>query len=523
MIQTFVLDYDAISVAAQARKARWAWRLWFLGLLGLSAVVALFMFRSGANPSSIGWLIYLIGIAVILYRPRYGIYLTLFFALAGDSVMTYWYPFVKNLSSMESLLFVHSALILSPAEIYIGVTLLSWLGRSAMQRKLDFYASPLLWPALLFIGFIIFGLGYGISRGGAINIALWESRPIFYLLLLLLLTSNLITTRRHVENLMWAIMLAIFIEGLNGVYMYLVVFNGDLGYVESLTEHSSAIHMNTFFLFLIALWVYKGSSLSRRLWLLVMVPPVLLTYLAAQRRAAFVALIIALILVAVILFRERRTTFWFIVPLATLVGILYVAAFWNNTSALGMGAQAVKSVIAEDQASAQDQRSNLYRDIENVNSAFTIRQKTLTGVGFGKKFFILVPLPDISFFIWWEYITHNSVIWIWMKTGVGGFASMIFLIGLSIMVGMRALWRMPGGDLSAVALTAVLYIIMHFVYAYVDMSWDNQSMIYVGTMMGLLGSLERIVGQPVPVLPRRWPWQPMPKPAPGLLDLPGMR
>jgi hypothetical protein len=48
-------------------------------------------------------------------------------------------------------------------------------------------------------------------------------------------------------------------------------------------------------------------------------------------------------------------------------------------------------------------------------------------------------------------------------------------------------------NLRALALTAVLYIVMHFIYAYVDISWDAQSMLYVGAMAGVIASLERLV------------------------------
>jgi O-antigen ligase len=124
-------------------------------------------------------------------------------------------------------------------------------------------------------------------------------------------------------------------------------------------------------------------------------------------------------------------------------------------------------------------------------------------------------MPDISFFIWWEYITHNSILWIWIQTGVGGFVSVIFLIGMAMIVGVRVLWRMPGGDLSAFALMAMLYIVMHFIFAYVDMSWEAQSMIYVGTMMGLLNSLERIAAKPVPHPRQHWLSQQVSLVAPG--------
>ena len=152
-------------------------------------------------------------------------------------------------------------------------------------------------------------------------------------------------------------------------------------------------------------------------------------------------------------------------------------------------------------------------------TGYTIRKTPLTGVGFGQKFYIIAPLPDISFFAWWEYITHNSVIWFWMKTGGGGFFMMAFLVSFALMRGARVIWRAPGGWMGVAALLASLYLVMHFVYAYVDMSWETQSLLYVGLMLGLINSLERIIAEPVRVPPKRWPWQPEPQPVPGLLPI----
>src|SRR5690606_32481427 len=114
--------------------------------------------------------------------------------------------------------------------------------------------------------------------------------------------------------------------------------------------------------------------------------------------------------------------------------------------------------------------------------------------------------------------THNSIFWIWMKTGIGGFLALIVLVGSAVMLGARALWRMPGGDVSVAAYVATLYIIMHFCFAYVDISWDNQSMVYVGAMMGVVNVLERIVARPAPLPAKRWPWLPDPRPVPGLVE-----
>lgn len=515
MLTTFPAKSSGVTVDTVQRRANRIWWLWFVGLLGFTGFLGLSMLRGGPNWAVLGWFAYFTGIALVLYRPRYGVYIVVGFSLFGDAALTPWYPFVKNFSSVESLFYVNGSLIFSPAETFIALTFLSWLGRGMIKRKMEWYAGPLFVPAIVFIGFITFGLGYGIIRGGNLTIGLWESRPIFYLPAMLVLTANLIQTRAQLGKLIWLAMIAIFLDGISGTMFVANVLKFDLSTVERISEHSASIHANTFFVLLISVWMFRGTY-SRRLIMPLMVPFVALSYFANQRRASFICLTLSIIFILIILYWENRKAFWIITPILVVTGLAYLAIFWNSTGTLGMFASAIKSVVAEDEANAADQASNLYRIIENANTNFTIQSTPLTGVGFGNKFYILIPTPDISFFIWWEYIVHNSIMWIWMKAGVGGFVSMIFMVGIAIMVGGRAFWRMPPGDMRAIALTAVTYILMHFVYAYVDMSWDNQSMIYVGTMMGIVNRLELIADLPVPLPRKRWPWQRDAVPVPGL-------
>lgn len=518
MLRLLTIDFDAKTVQSQQTRANLTWGSWFLLILGLSGILSLLVLRSGPNTSLIAFLIYIVGAVVILYEPRFGIYLTLTLALMGDSILMPAYPFVKNFSSAESLLYLNDAIIISPLETYLVLIFISWLGRLAMKRNLSFYVGQLFWPTMAFFAFILFGFFYGLSVGGDLNIALWESRPIFYLPVMLVLVSNLITERKHINNLIWAIMLGLFIEGLSGLYYIFVKLSVPLSQVNEITEHGAAIHMNTVFVLVVAVWIYKGS-LTKRILIPLMSLPVVLTYIATQRRAAFLTLAIAFMLMIVVLYKENRRAFWLIIPPMAFLGLFYIGIFWNVDSAIGLPAQAIKAALFPSQASAADASSDLYRVLENINSNFTIHIKPLTGVGFGNKFYKIVALPDISFFTFYEYITHNSIMWIWMKAGVGGFLTMIFLIGYTIMVGVRVLWRMPGGDLSAIALMAMLYIIMHFLYAYVDMSWDIQSMLYIGAMVGILNNFEYVVSKSVPLPNKRWPWQPNPVPEPTILPL----
>jgi hypothetical protein len=516
MLETFpTRGARNVSVTSEQRRNRVREGIWLALLLGASLAATLQMVRQGPNLANLAWMIYFTGLIAIIYRPRYGMYLILALTLTSDSLLMPWYPFVKNFSSYESLMYVSPSLIFSPLETYIVATYLSWLGRMLAVRRILLVRGPLFWPALVFIGFVTFGLFYGLARGGDTNVALWEARSIYYLPALLVLVTNLIETRRHVRSLLWCAIIGIFVNGLVGTSFVAFTLNWDISTVERIARHGTSIQANTFIVLLLALWMYRGSY-SKRLIMPVMLPFVLISYFANQRRAAFLTLAIALLLLAIVLYRERRTAFWLVVPIFSVLAGLYLGAFWNASGPVAQPARAIKSVLSSDAGNTRDYASNLYRIIENANVSFTIHQAPLTGVGFGKKFYIIAPLPDISWFVWWEYITHNSILWMWMKAGVGGFVSMLFLFGMAVLVGARVVCRMPGGEVGAAALTATLYIVMHLVFTYVDMGWDLSSMVYVGTMMGLLNSLERIVSRQDAMPPRRWPWQPEAKAPLGL-------
>ena len=94
------------------------------------------------------------------------------------------------------------------------------------------------------------------------------------------------------------------------------------------------------------------------------------------------------------------------------------------------------------------------------------------------------PLPDISFFEFWEYIPHNSVLWIWIKMGFFGFVAMLFLFARAVQLGRSV------GDRGAHAragrrscVTGVAYVVMFLVFAYVDIAWDARSTVFLGVRL----------------------------------------
>lgn len=488
-----------------------------LGGLGLFIFIMFNLLKHDADPRIIAWSFLVIGIVATIGQPRYGLYIVLFFGLAGDPDIAAWYPFVKNFSSKESIFFLREAFIISPQELFMALTFGGWIVHGVLLRRLKLYWSPLLLPTALFIGFVTFGFFNGLRNGGNGNMALWQVRPIFYMPLMLLVTSNLLQKREHVNALIWVAMAAIIVKAIAGVSYFVIVLGASRVGIQSLTAHAASQQFNTVFVCIAAAWLL-GGSWAKRLILPAFLPFVIIIYLVAQRRSAFLTLAIALFFVIMVLYKENRQLFWSIMIPSALIGVLYLGAFWNSGSSLGLPAQAIKSVIASDSANTEDQLSDIYRVVENINVGFTIRISPILGIGFGNPFAIIIPMPDISFtFDDWQFYPHNSVAWIWYNAGVGGFIGMLLLFGTSLSMAARSVIRVEDKDLKVAGVVAGTYLLMHFMFAYVDISWDVQSLLYVGAMMGLVGSLEHVASQPIAAKQKRWNWQEDPEPEVALL------
>src|SRR5262249_27483466 len=139
--------------------------------------------------------------------------------------------------------------------------------------------------------------------------------------------------------------------------------------------------------------------------------------------------------------------------------------------------------------SERDRLSNEWRRLENRNIALNIESAPLTGLGFGRpyKFYVLEPSLDGTGFVYWNYITHNAVFWVWMKMGAVGFVAFWFLMGSAIVRGLITFRSLSDGYLKALAITAVSLVAMQLFFSYGDLGLTyTRNMIYLGVMLGIL-------------------------------------
>ena len=481
------LSQPATSTVDQVRNGRITLGVGYSTTLAVAMMLGLAAWHTAPGGFSLGMALLILTIAAWIVRPRLGLHLTVAFALLGDFVTAPWFPFTKNLSSRESLLYVADSLTVSPLELTLAVAVVALILRRIATRQ-RLVTGPLWRPLIAFTVFVIVGFLYGLGRGGDLRIAVFEGRALFYIPALHLLVSNTCRTPQQYRRVLWTAAIAVFGQSLMSLYHYAQLSAQARHDLQSLGEHGSAVGFDLVIVLLISVALFKGSAARAKIGLVLMSVPVAWAYLVAQRRSAVIGLFIALVLISAVLVWRRRVLFWIVVPVATLLITLYVGAFWKSETNLGFPAQAVKSVVAPGSVSKRDVSSDLYRKIENFDLNYTIRHNKVLGIGFGQPFYQPVPLPDISFFAFHAYLPHNSILWIWLKTGFAGFATIVFILGRALMLAADKLRRLVYGPDIAIVATAAAFIIMLAVFSYVDIGWDARNMVILGAALAICGN-----------------------------------
>jgi O-Antigen ligase len=473
-----------IDVNVQMRHDRARARFVYVAILVLTLFIAAVAVRRAPQPFPIALLVLMLSCICAFVRPAAGVYVLVFLTMVGDAVTMPWWPFTKNMSSHESILYVSNGLILNPLEVLAAVTLLAWLMRSLEDRSWRFVRGRLLWPIVIFTGFVLAGYVRGIGAGGDKRIAVFEGRALFYVLIVYVLVTNLLTTRRQYVRLVMTAFVGVAIQSIFSLEYYRGLPPQRRASLETLSEHSATIPMAALFVLFACAVMFKCSRWMR--WTtFVLGIPVMWAFLLSQRRAAMVALFVGLFIVIAVMFQRRRRAFWFVAPTFAILATGFVIATWHAQGALGLPSQAVKTVLFPGQLSEADTSSDLYRQIESHDLYFTIQADRVFGMGFGRPFLQPIPLPDISFFEFWQYIPHNSVLWIWIKMGFLGFVAMLFMFARSVQLGARSVALVRSNDHVAFVVVGLTYVVMFLTFAYVDIAWDPRSTVFLGLSMAL--------------------------------------
>jgi hypothetical protein len=446
-------------------------------------------------------------IAVLtVYRLDWGVYLFVGIVLLLDqfyipgfdpyTLKVDYFLNIKEISYLPSM----PAAVMNPLELHLVFLLLVWFCTLCLKKDATLRRVPVWGAALLFFVGVIVSFLYGLRRGGDMLVALWEIRALVYLCVLYFFIPQVIQTKAQVQTLLGVCMIAIACKAFQGVGRFARLGFSFWGY-PTLTNHEDPVFMLSLFVLLSGLVIYRSMHYHR--WVLLgLLVPLMMGFFVAQRRAAYAAIIPAAATVMVLM--SRREWVWLLklfLPVALVAG-LYCAVFWNSTSRLASPIRLMKTGLSTDRETAGARYySNLYRAFENYDLAVTVQKAPLTGVGFGNKYEMPIPLARISFPLR-DYIPHNEILWVLVKMGAIGFFLFWFFVNAFVFRAASLFSRLRDPYLKAVCLMVIAAVGAQMMVSYFDLQLTYyRNMVYLGALMGLLPALEAS-DEPLAVLPQ---------------------
>lgn len=434
----------------------------------------------------------LVGLAVFV-RPIIGLYLLFAaavvleqFEITGLAPLTAQTHFFQNLSGFSNV-----PLRLSASDLLVIMTLASWGLRQLVGENPPTRVAPLGWAFLFYLLAFSFGAVVGIARGGSWDgiTALAEGRGAIYAGLLYFLTANLVRDRGQVIVILWLFVVLVGVKALQGIGNYVEMRTSGPFWLEAVTAHEDVVFFDVA---LVLAVVAVALRVRGRLFylLLAFVPVILLSELLTQRRVAFAALGLALVVVAFMTAHDRPRATAIALGVGAFAFVLYAAAFWDHHGTFGQPLRVVREIVDPNSMTDRDRLSNLWRDIENSNIAYTIRQLPLTGVGLGQEYLFQREPPPLTTFVYWRHIAHNAVLWVWLKAGPFGALAFWFLVGQALVAGLRLYRRLDDPLLRVTAAFPVLVVIVQIMFSSVDLGLTyNRTMIVFGVALGLTAQL----------------------------------
>jgi hypothetical protein len=424
---------------------------------------------------------------------RYVLFAMLFLALAldspGDSA-GFWHspaaPFGRLLFENLNKTIPVPALKISIFVVFAGLLVLaSWFRRApSAQLSTGALARPLRGAFVISGLTVVISAVHGIGAGGDIQMINMQVQPFLMTLIMGYVLATSVVTERDVVQLGRVVIAAACVKATMAVWVRQVV---GLSYerVTYATTHGDSLSFVTAAALLVAAVI--GGQI-RRTWLAIGLLMVILAGIQANnRRIAWMELfaIIGTLYWIWPASRGKRRLTRAALAISPIL-LVYIGIGWNSSASIFAPVHVFRSVEDGD-----IDRSTLYRDLEDFNLVATFNDAPLIGSGLGRPFKQVIKLDDISkAFPQWEFMPHNSILWLLSATGVFGFIGIWATPITVLLLAARSYWR-PVSAADRVA----AFVVIATVEAYVIQCWgdmgfsENKAMILIAITLAVTNRL----------------------------------
>jgi hypothetical protein len=342
-------------------------------------------------------------------------------------------------------------------------------------------------------------------QGGAdVASSLWQVQRVVYLPLVYLLFEQSVRGAADREALGKVVVAAACFKAALAVYLRAtLVPPAGAERIDYATIHADSMLFAGAFCLVFALLLLRPTQ--RRVLLAALILPLLLAGMVAnRRRVVWVELAAGLALVyALTPWTPAKRTLTRAAVIAAPFALLYLAAGWSSEGGIFSPVQTIRSVI-DSKADA----STEWRDLENYDLFFTMRQAPILGTGYGHGYIEVVHLPAISqAYALYRFIPHNSILGLLAYGGLVGFVALWSPLIVGVFLAARAARRAERPIDRAEAIAACAAIVVYEVHCYGDMGLGTWTSVFtVAPALAVAAQLAVATGA--------WPRRTAPAPEP---------
>ncbi|MBC7659022.1 MAG: hypothetical protein H7249_04875 [Chitinophagaceae bacterium] len=320
----------------------------------------------------------------------------------------------------------------------------------------------------VFIASLIAGV-FGVFDGGKVNTMFIQIR-FLHCLPLWVFIGFVVWRDRDFSNkaLKWSTIMLV-LKSIQAVFVYYTHYELYKQHEEYLVDHYFS-GFAVIALVVLLMTLIRDKRFIMRLLCLASISFVSLAYLFNDRRTSYVGLAFALALLPVLMpFRIIRR-FAIRGTLAIAGAVLFTMITWHMPAPLGFIGNLYRSFGTE---TGYEEPS--YRDLENANLLHAVTSRPMTGIGYGKEFDEVFPMPDISYvYERYRMIPHNLFLASWAFGGPLTIAALSLLFAAMIATAGKLFQKAREPDLLLLGLVSLFYFLQYLTYTFGDLGFQIQ-------------------------------------------------
>lgn len=328
----------------------------------------------------------------------------------------------------------------------------------------------------------------GIARGGNFSYSLLQVRVVAWTVAIPLIFFPLFNSKKFIIAVFGAILAAAFIRACVGIFYWAIlmrhVLASEVGSGNYVMLHADSMLMaNAFF---IVVFGILAKPTFRRIAAGIPYLMLLLFFVFVnERRLAYVAIGLGCLVAVLIMGKRVRKSLMVAAVAVSPLLFGYAVVGWNSGAGWAKPVQSVRSIFEQEDSSSKS------RDIENYNIIYTAKTSPIFGIGYGKGYIEVVPLPDISgSFQAYRFVPHNAILSLFMFCGVVGFSVLFLFYSLGAYLAARA--ARFGRDQES---RWIGQVVIGVVSSYLILSFGDMGMasFQIGIQMGIAVTMAAVV------------------------------